>query len=240
MSEPPTALTWAKPETTTSYEFGVKGDLFDKRARFTADVFHYDVKNQQISAVGGNTNTTQLLSAKKAVGQGLELNLDAYLLPDLLVTLNGSYNFTKIKDSSLAVAVCATCTVTDPTTVIGGTTYAYIDGNPLPQAPKYIFNLTARYGIPMANGGEWFAYTDWSYRSKVNFFLYESKEFTGKAMTIGGLRTGYDWDNGKYEVAAFVRNLTNQIRVTGAIDFNNLTGFINDPRTYGVQFKATF
>ena len=59
-------------------------------------------------------------------------------------------------------------------------------------------------------------------------------------MTIGGLRAGYDWADGKYEVAGFVRNITNQIRVTGGIDFNNLTGFINDPRTYGVQFKATF
>ena len=26
----------------------------------------------------------------------------------------------------------------------------------------------------------------------------------------------------------------------GGIDFNNLTGFINDPRTFGVPFKATF
>jgi len=59
-------------------------------------------------------------------------------------------------------------------------------------------------------------------------------------MTIGGLRAGYDWADSKYEVAAFVRNITNQIRVTGGIDFNNLAGFINDPRTFGVQFKASF
>jgi iron complex outermembrane receptor protein len=28
--------------------------------------------------------------------------------------------------------------------------------------------------------------------------------------------------------------------VNGAIDFNNLEGFINDPRTYGVQFRMNF
>ncbi len=230
----------ARPETNTSYEFGVKSDLFDKRARVSADVFHYDVKNQQLSAVGGSDNKTLLLSAHKVEGDGFELNLDAYLLDNLLVTLNGSYNFTKIKDPGLTVGVCGSCTVTNREATLGTTTVAYVDGNPLPQAPKVVANITARYGIPMGNGGEWFAFTDWSYRSKVNFFLYESKEFTGKAMTIGGLRSGYDWDNGKYEVAAFVRNVTNQIRVTGAIDFNNLTGFINDPRTWGVQFKSTF
>jgi len=32
----------------------------------------------------------------------------------------------------------------------------------------------------------------------------------------------------------------NQIRVVGGIDFNNLTGFVNEPRTWGVQFKALF
>jgi iron complex outermembrane receptor protein len=41
-------------------------------------------------------------------------------------------------------------------------------------------------------------------------------------------------------VAAYGRNITNQIRIVGGIDFNNLTGFINDPRTFGVQFKAQF
>jgi len=46
--------------------------------------------------------------------------------------------------------------------------------------------------------------------------------------------------NGKYEVAGFGRNITNKVVVNGAIAFNNLTGFINDPRTYGLQFKALF
>jgi len=181
--------------------------------------------------------TLLLLNAKKAMGQGVEFSLDAYLTPNFLVTASGSVNVTKIRDGSIRIATCASCTVTDPKDANG---LAIIDGNPLPQAPKYIANVTARYGIPLANGGEFFAYTDWSYRSKVNFFLYDSVEFTGKPLTVGGLRLGYDWDGGKYEVAAYARNITNQIRVTGGIDFNNLTGFINDPRTYGVQFKAQF
>jgi len=127
--------------------------------------------------------------------------------------------------------------VLDPRNATG---QALIDGNPLPNAPKWIANFNLRYGIPTASGGEYFVYTDWSYRSKVNFFLYESTEFTGKSLLTGGLRLGYNWSNAKYEAAVFARNITNQTRVTGAIDFNNLTGFINEPRMWGVQFKATF
>ena len=40
-------------------------------------------------------------------GQGFELDLQAYLTDNLLVTLGGSYNDTKIKDPDLRVAVCA-------------------------------------------------------------------------------------------------------------------------------------
>ena len=70
--------------------------------------------------------------------------------------------------------------------------------------------------------------------------VMERMATTGKPLTEGGLRVGYLWNNGKYEVAGFVRNITDKVVVNGAIDFNNLTGFINDPRTYGVQFKALF
>ena len=127
-----------------------------------------------------------------------------------------------------------------PTYQRQGVGKALIDGNSLPNAPKWIANVTARYGIPTDNGGEYFFYTDWAYRSETNFFLYKSVEFTGADLLEGGVRAGYNWGNGKYEAAIFGRNITNQVRVTGGIDFNNLTGFINDPRTYGVQFKMTF
>jgi iron complex outermembrane receptor protein len=129
------------------------------------------------------------------------------------------------------------CTVLDPAGPKAGT--VSINGNPLPQAPKTVVNLTARYAIPTKDG-EWYVYTDWSYRSKINFFLYESTEFTGKALTEGGLRVGYIWGNGKYEAAIFGRNITNEVQAVGGIDFNNLTGFINEPRMWGAEFKARF
>ncbi len=73
----------------------------------------------------------------------------------------------------------------------------------------------------------------------MNFFIYESPEFRGRS-SLEGLRLGYNWDYGQYDVAVFGRNLTNQTRVVGAIDFNNLTGFLNEPRTWGVEFTAKF
>jgi iron complex outermembrane receptor protein len=227
----------ATPENNTSVEAGIKADLFNKRARANFTVFSYEVKDLQLTAVGGGANSNILLNAKKATGQGFELDLQAFVTDNLLATFGLGYNKTQIKDPGLAVSVCAQCTVTNPKTAGG---QALIDGNPLPQAPKVTASFTLKYSQPVGNGAEVYAFTDWVYRDKVNFFLYQSTEFTGKALTEGGLRVGYTWANGKYDVAAYGRNITNQIRIVGGIDFNNLTGFVNDPRTLGVQFKAGF
>lgn len=234
-------------EDVISYEAGVKADLWDKRARLGLAVFHYNVDNQQLNAVGGGTNQTILLNADKAVGQGVEVDFDAYLTDNLMMTFGASYNDTEIQDADLVVGVCGGtfgaaphCTVTDPTVVVGGTTLALIDGNPLPQAPKWVYNVTARYGLPVGDNGEFYVYTDWAYRSEVNFFLYESAEFTGKALLEGGLRVGYNWDNGRYDLALYGRNILDEVQAVGGIDFNNLTGFVNDPRIVGVEFKASF
>ena len=91
----------------------------------------------------------RLLNADKTVGQGAELDVQAYLTPQLLMTLGASYNDTEIKDDSISVGTCAACTVTDP--VVGGRR-AVIDGNQLPQAPEIITNFTLRYGMPVGNG----------------------------------------------------------------------------------------
>jgi iron complex outermembrane receptor protein len=239
-------LSVAKSEKVTSYEAGVKADLMNRRARLGATVYSFTMKDQQLTAVGGAANFNQLVNAAKTEGRGFELDFQVLATDNLMLMASASYNKTRIKDPGLRVDACGSgCTVLDPITApvnpaIGKfAPTVSIDGNPLPQAPEWVANLSARYSMPVG-GGELFAVTDWSYRSKINFFLYEATEFTGKALTEGGLRVGYSFGGGKYEVTGFVRNLTNQIRVVGGIDFNNLTGFINEPRNYGVSFKATF
>ena len=228
----------AKTETVTSGEIGVKSRLFDNRATVSFDLFDYEMKNQQLTAVGGSSNTASLVNAKKTEGHGFELDAEAYLTDQLMVTAGTSYNHTKIKDPNLYITPCGSgCTVLDPEITRDGTTLALIDGNPLPQAPEWIANITARYSIPF-HEGEFFAYTDWAYRSKVSFFLYQSAEYNGKPWVEGGLRVGYAWNGGKREVSLFGRNITDKKAITGGIDFNNLTGYVNEPRIWGAQFRA--
>lgn len=227
-----------KPETITSYELGIKMLTLDKRLRFNADVYSYTMHDQQLTAVGGATNIVRLLNAKETKGYGAEFDLEAFITPNFILTAGGSYNHTELNDRSLGVAPCGgggLCHVLDPIDAEG---LALVNGNSLPNSPEWIGTITARYGIPLGDGGEFFVYTDWNYRSEINFFLYESKEFRSKPFVEGGLRVGYNWDLGKREIALYARNLTDKRIITGGIDFNNRTAFVNDPRIIGVEFRA--
>ncbi|MBI1197594.1 MAG: TonB-dependent receptor [Phenylobacterium sp.] len=232
------SLSVADKETEMSYEAGVKGKLPNARVRFDADVFYYRASDLQLTAVGGGANFNRLLNADHATGYGFEFNAEAEPIDRLILTAGLSYNHTKLDDPNLATAPCGSgCTVLDPAGALAGT--VNIDGNPLPNAPKWIANVTAGYSWPMASG-EVFVFTDWAYRSKINFFLYQSAEYQDGHLLEGGLRLGYRAAGGAWEVAAFGRNITNDKSLEGGIDFNNLTGFVNDPRTVGVEVKANF
>jgi len=113
-----------------------------------------------------------------------------------------------------------------------------INGNPLPYAPEWIFSGVFNYqSNPVSKGV--FGSLDWAYSSDKNFTLYKSKEFHSDSLEFG-MRVGYGWNAGKYEVALFGRNILNKKILQGAIDFDNLTGMTNEPRTIGVEFLAKF
>jgi len=236
-------ISIADSETIMSYETGIKSDILDGFGRVNASVFYFTMDNQQLTSVGGSGgNTARLLNADKTEGYGVEVNSEFMLDDNWSITASVSYNKTEIKENGLAVPVCKQCRVTDITySDDRGDRFAYVNGNSLPHAPEWIYSFTARYNIEL-DGGEFYAYTDWSYRDDISFFLYESEEFAGKSLLEGGIRTGYTWDNenNEYEVALFVRNITDQQQAIGAVDFSNNTAIVNEERFLGAEFKVSF
>lgn len=234
-------VTTADSEETMSYEAGIKTVLFDRRLRFNLTGYLFDTDNLQLSAVGGAANANLLLNADNVRGKGFEAELQARPVAGLTLSAGVSYNDTEIRDSALTVETCgAACTPTDTIAVPAAPfqpAIVFIDGNPLPQAPKWTMNWSAGYAHPMKDG-ELYVFTDWYHRSKINFFLYEAVEFSDDELTEGGVRLGYR--NDKFDVAGFVRNITNDASAVSAIDFNNLTGMVNEPRIWGVEFGVKF
>src|SRR5437016_499839 len=83
----PGELTFADPEKLTSYELGLKTELWDRRAVFNVAAFHYDYKNQQfldaftLPGVGGTLFHT--INAPRARIDGAEFEFRAKATADL-------------------------------------------------------------------------------------------------------------------------------------------------------------
>lgn len=228
----------AESETITSFEVGAKSDLLDDSLRLNGALFYYTIDDIQLSAIGGETQGNQLINADKGVGYGFEVDAEWRATKSLVLGGGFSYNNTELKDQNLLVAPCGSgaCTPTDQP---GGGGLVFIDGNPFPQAPETILTVNARYDIPVSTG-EIYLYGDVARQGETNLFLYESAEYRTNGNFEAGLRIGYlNFDN-DYEVALFGRNITDEDNLKGAIDFNNLTGFVNEPRIIGVEFKKNF
>ena len=232
------AVSTAEPETINSYEVGLKSILMDNSMRFNAAAFYYVVNDQQFTAVGGGGNNITLVNADKGVGYGFEADVLWAVTDNLNLTAGIGYAKTEIQDDLLAVPTCGSGQCT-PTDAINANGFAVVNGNPFPNAPELTANFIADYRQPIGNGMELIASTDWAIQGKTNLFLYESVEYNTSGNFEGGLRLGVGFNDGQYEVAAFARNITNEVNLAGGIDFNNNTGFVTEPRIVGLSFRAT-
>ncbi len=229
----------AGTETIHSIEGGAKMRLWDGRLRFDLSAFHYRLRNQQLTAVGGETNFNRLVNADRTLGRGFEA--EVALAPPGGMQFSGglSYNHTRIDDKGLAVQPCgAPCTVLDPPGPEAGT--VLIDGNGLPQAPRWIADAALRYPVALPGGSFLVASADLAYRSAVRFFLYESVEFQDDRLLECGVRLSYLVGNAGTEISLVGRNIFDDVSLTGGIDFNNLTGFVNEPPYWGVELARHF
>jgi iron complex outermembrane receptor protein len=234
-------FTTADSETIMSYEGGIKTRLFNNRLRFNLSGFAYRVKDIQLNGNDVNGNGV-LFNADKADAYGLEAELDFRPIENLTLSAGLSLLHSEIKDKTVFAQVCTlnsvvVCTVQDPTITNARGVFAQIDGNPLPNAPKYTANVSARYDVPLGNGGALFAATDWNVQGYTNFVLYRTSEFYSKGDFEGGLKIGYTAPGGRYEVAAFARNITNEKNLKGVIE-NYMAAVFNEPRIIGVSFSG--
>ena len=236
----------ADTEDSTALEAGFKSTLLDGRARWNAAVYTFENDNHQLTATGGAANVNQLLNAKGVNGQGFETEFDLMVSENLFISANLSYNDTEIDDPELRDDLCGSapsCTGLDPIAGyrdgdFGPVTEVYIDGNPLPRTPKWIANFILQYDYPIENGALYFN-TDWSYRDESNLFLHRSIEFVQEERLLGGLRAGYRMNNGM-DFALVGRNITDEMKVDGALNFLNLTAFVNEPAYWGAEFTYGF
>ncbi len=237
------AFTTADSETIMSYEVGFKSQPFSN-LRVNASAFHWNVSDIQLNGNDADGNGV-LFNADKATAWGVEGEIEWKPIRNISFMLGGNVLKTEIQDDRVYAQVCAlngrvTCTVQDPTitrTIFGApAVLAQIDGNPLPNAPKWQLNAAARYDIPLWNEGNLFVSTDFNVQGYTNFVLYKTKEFYADGNYELGMKVGYTDPDNRYEIAAFARNITGEKNLKGVIENYNAAVY-NEPRIIGASFS---
>ena len=237
----------AKSETILSGEAGVKSRLFDNTLTLNATVFAYRVNDIQLNGNDVNGNGI-LFNGNKADAYGMEAEANWKPVPNLTLGAGLSLLHSEIRDKTTEVQICAlnNAVVCTPSAAVRpvpgafGTTYLVkINGEPLPNAPEYNVDLTARYDQPLGNGGRAFIAGDFNIQGYTQFVLYKTKEFTANGNFEGGLKIGYAAPDDAYELSVFARNITNEKNLKGVIE-NYMAAVFNEPRIIGVSLSGKF
>ncbi len=149
------------PEILDNFEVGFKGRLLNDRLVLSADVY-YDIWSDKIveqTVLIQRPNDTPLFvsvftNLGKVTLKGIEADLTARPIDDLVLTLAGAIN-----DSNIDRGSCSTCL-----TLSGN---ADVGGNRLPYTSKYSMDATAEYShdLGLAGGYRGYGRTEFTYKS---------------------------------------------------------------------------
>lgn len=214
-----------KPETSDSFELGLKSSLLDRRLQVNVALFDDQVANYQANQpdLVAGTVVTRLINAGDVSTKGVEIEAIANVTSKLTLNADYAYVKAKIDDFKCPVGAAASCDV---------------NGQPLPYAPKHKISVQARYE----------AYDSANYRVNVTGnYTYQSSQQNSIGQTPDTIAPGYGIVNGivsvvdknsGWEGRVLVRNLFDKFyRSTYAQGNGGLTGGL--PRDYKRYFGVT-
>jgi iron complex outermembrane recepter protein len=221
-----------KPENVTAYELGMKSSWLDNRLIFNLSAFYNDYRNLQVFILapvpGTNLATNILANARNAHMMGMDVEVNATPIDNLRLTAQLGLLQAKVDSSE----------------VIGGDDLNPIldHGKQLPLAPHVTASTLVDYKIPFEDGNFDLQFSA-NYKSHQNFDLLNTPILTQRAYWLENARVSYTFDEDRWEVAAFARNLSGQKYFLDAFDLSFLglyQGILGQPRTYGAEVNYRF
>lgn len=117
-------------------------------------------------------------------------------------------------------------------------------GNRFRLQPRLQWAAGFTLDAPVGNGVRVFATPSVTYRSKIFFEIPNKEAISQDKVTLVNVKAGVSFAEGKYEIAGYVRNATNEKYLLDAGNtgggFNDPTYIPGEPRFYGVQLTGRF
>ncbi|MCZ4339975.1 TonB-dependent receptor [Sphingomonadaceae bacterium G21617-S1] len=203
-----------KEEVLTDYEAGVKLTL-GRSTHLNLAAFYYDYKDYQAFEL---VNIALAVRNKDAMIKGAELEFNTRPADGLYLSAFATYLDSKVKD-----VVLPSGRITDTR---------------MPQAPKLSVGGLVRYEVPLGDGSLALQ-TDWKYDGAQYFSTFNAPVDRQAGRIVGNARATYAFADRRWEVAAFVTNLTDKEYKLYNLDLSGPFGFTQQtyarPRWFGAS-----
>jgi iron complex outermembrane receptor protein len=217
------------PEVLTSYEVGLKTDLFDRKLRLNLVGFYGELKDAQVgisTCPDGTTPCAATINGGDAEQKGFEVEMLARPVDGL--SIDGSLSYLDFQYTKLAP----------------GSTISLDD--PFAGVPKWKWTLGGQYEIPLGSFGSITPRVDASYQAKI----YAGSSFEDEYQYIGSytlVNARLTWRNEDQDlsVALEVSNLTDKYYYVTLFDLREAGAGLDKaqpgrPREWALTVKKTF
>jgi iron complex outermembrane receptor protein len=198
------------PETSNSYEAGIKAGLFDHRLQANLAVYttHFDNYQANFEDTVAGTLVTRLVNAGTVSSQGIEGDITARPIPPLVLGFVFASDDAKVDHFNCPTNAPVSCDV---------------DGQPLPFAPRFKMDLSGHYTVPVTSAWNVELESDYNWQSKEQFSLTETPDTVQQAYGIwNGTVSLIDGPQG-LRLSFLVKNILDQHYAAG-IGYGNLGG----------------
>ncbi len=253
------------PETSKSWEIGIKSVLFDDTLNLNLALFKADYDDFQGQQRVGQAPVFYYTTTNAGGLQtkGVEFDASWRPIPDLELATTVAYIPTEFTE----FAVQCFDLYTNPATTVGECNYIQpglpadappvfnASGFPLIYSPEWTYTFRGDYSVPVGGGNTLDFHADWNYRSST-YGVVADPNSINDGYGLLNAQVAYGSENGAWSIAVFTRNLLDKHFVAGIFrtpfdaggygtDPLSTLGFANIPavdssRTVGVKLNVSF
>lgn len=246
-----TSTAFAKPadeETVESWEIGGKSEWFDNRLRLNGALYYYEYDDRQVeqfeAGSGGASSVT--VNAGSSEAKGVELELTAAPVDDLLLTLNYGYVDTEYNRfvTSVMNPVTGFPKMDESYEPVIADVSAF--ASTIFGSPKHQAALIMQYSFPSTSIGTFVAQVDTTYASARNFHSQLNRYDRSGRHTVWNARLtlrDIPVPRGDLSLALWGRNLGNEEVREWGIDFGALgyaTNTYRELRSVGADLRYVY
>ncbi len=226
------------PETSESWEIGMKGDFFDNRIRLNAAIFQTEFEDLQQNIQ--INQTTALGNAGKVTSEGVELELQAVVTEWLNLTSSVAYLNAKYDEFEGGACIRTGADAIPPTIQTCDATDNRVQG-----IPQWSWTGSARVNQPINNDWTGFGQLDIRWEDETFYGSENDPNKTVDPYTLVNLSFGAMTSDGDLTVTFWGKNIFDEDYPIvplggGAIRPGSVIATHSEPRTYGVSINRKF